>query len=316
MDTYNKSKNIKDKSAQIQSKNKFDNIKSNYILKIIFNNLPKKNSLKIIKYNNNLKQRINININDYNEFSKLFSSIEIEIIPIKKSFGKFIHINIKEDEKHYHIYFDNNKEEIKRNHLEENEEVDKINVKIDYQIISFYRLFFKCECIKSIYFKTFFRINIYDMSDMFIGCSSLKKLNLSNLITYKVTDMSHMFDGCSSLEDLNLSNFITRNVINMSGMFARCSSLKELNLSNFKTSNVVDMCGMFSGCSSLKELNISNFNTRRVTDMEHMFSGCTSFQEINISNKFNILKMDDVDSMFSDCSDEFKNKIREKLKIN
>ena len=40
-----------------------------------------------------------------------------------------------------HIYFDDNKEEIKRNYLKENENVDKLNIIIDYQIKSFKELF-------------------------------------------------------------------------------------------------------------------------------------------------------------------------------
>ena len=44
---------------------------------------------------------------------------------------------------------------------------------------------------------------------------------------------------------------------------------------------------MFDGCSSLKDLNLSNFNTNNVTNMISMFSG---------------------------CSDQFKNKIRTEYK--
>ena len=33
---------------------------------------------------------------------------------------------------------------------------------------------------------------------------------------------------------------------------------------------------MFYGCSSLDELNLSNFNTDNVTNMSSMFSGCSN----------------------------------------
>ena len=73
----------------------------------------KKKSLEIIKYNKNIKNRINISIKDYKEYSEIYSSIEIEIKPVKNKFGKFINIK-KENEKYYHIYFNDNKEEIKK----------------------------------------------------------------------------------------------------------------------------------------------------------------------------------------------------------
>ena len=42
--------------------------------------MQKKKSLEIIKYNNNIKKRINININNYKEYCEKYSSIEIEIM--------------------------------------------------------------------------------------------------------------------------------------------------------------------------------------------------------------------------------------------
>ena len=106
--TYDKSSNEIDESGLKKSEEKFENIKSKYILQKIFSNLLKNKTLEMIKYNKKIKDSLNITINDYKE-------VEIEIIPIKNSSGKFININ-KEDEKYFHIYFDNNKnEENKRN---------------------------------------------------------------------------------------------------------------------------------------------------------------------------------------------------------
>ncbi len=64
---------------KIELKDIFKNIKSNYILKKIFYNLMKKKSLDIIKYNKNIKERMNISIKDYNEYLEIYSSIEIEL---------------------------------------------------------------------------------------------------------------------------------------------------------------------------------------------------------------------------------------------
>ena len=98
----------KELNHNIKAKDIFKNVKNNYFLQIIFNILLKKKSLDIIKYNKNIKNRINISINDYKEYSGIYSSIEIEIKPDKNKYGKFIHID-KNDEIYCHIYFDNNK---------------------------------------------------------------------------------------------------------------------------------------------------------------------------------------------------------------
>ena len=65
----------------LESKELFKNLKNDYFLKIIFNNLMKKKTLNIIKYNKNIKDRMNINIKDYKEYLELYSSIELEIKP-------------------------------------------------------------------------------------------------------------------------------------------------------------------------------------------------------------------------------------------
>ena len=282
-----------------ESKDIFKNLKSDFFLQKLFYNLLKKKSLDIIKYNNKIKERINISIKDYKEYSEIYSSIEIEIKPVNNKYGEFI--NMKENEKYFHIYFNDNKEEIKRNYLNKNDDASELKIIIDYQVKSFKYLFNGCKCIEYIYFKKFYRNNINNMEGMFHGCSSLKELILSNFNTNNVTNMGYMFSGCSSLKELNLSNFNTNNVTNMSDMFRECSSLKELNLSNFYTNNVTDMGNMFRECSSLKELNLYNFNTDNVTYMRHMFSGCSSLKELNISNfKTNILTH--IGYMFAGCS--------------
>ena len=265
---------------QIKSKNKFDNLKSNYFLCKIFDIIKRNKSLEIIKVNKKLQKRLNMGINDYKEYSQLYSSIEIELKLCEKESNKesdkFINISNKEEESYYHIYFNDNKNEIKRNYLTENDNITKIKIIIDYQIKSFENLFKDCKINESIIFKKFYRNNINNMSHMFSWCSSLKILNLSNFNTRKVTKMDNMFALCSSLKDLELSNFNTSNVTIMNTMFLGCSSLKKLNLSNFNTFNVINMAGMFYECSSLKELDIFNFNTFNVIDMSYMFYGCSS----------------------------------------
>ena len=120
----------------IKSNNKFIYLKSNYILKKLFSNMQKRSSLKIIKCNINIQKRLNININNYKDFSEKFSSIELEIIPVQSKYGRFINIE-EENKKYFHIYFNDNKEEIKKTELNKEDKVSKINIIIDYQIKSF-----------------------------------------------------------------------------------------------------------------------------------------------------------------------------------
>ena len=166
----NSSSQGKTESNNIESKDIFKNLKNDYFLQKLFHNLLKKKSLDIIKYNKNIKDRINISIKDYKEYSEIYSSIEIEIKPVSNKYGKFINMN--ENEKYYHIYFNANKEEIKRNYLYENEDVEKLKIIIDYQVKSFKELFYYCEYIEYIYFKKFYRNNINNMGYMFLEYSS------------------------------------------------------------------------------------------------------------------------------------------------
>ena len=131
-----KSLNTEEKLQLIISKNKLMNLKSDYFLEKVFNVIRQKIKLEIIKYNKNIQKRVKININDYKEYSEIFSSIEIEIIPIKNLnndfLNKFININT-EDEKYYHIYFNDNKmEEIERTYLNKGEIISKIKIIIIY----------------------------------------------------------------------------------------------------------------------------------------------------------------------------------------
>ena len=116
----------KDKvSKQAKPKNNFDRLKSNYILKKIFNIIIKNKLLGIIKYNKKLQKALNLNINDYQEYSQLYTPIEIEIKLADNKYGEFINIS-DEDKKFYHIYFDNSNEEIKRYFLYKNEKVKRL----------------------------------------------------------------------------------------------------------------------------------------------------------------------------------------------
>ena len=105
-------------------------IKSKYILKQIFDNLKENKLLEIVRYNKNIQNILYKGLQDFiNEYSK----IEIEIIPKENIYGKFINIP-KKYESYYHIYFNDTKEEIKRQQLNKKENISKIKVILDYKV--------------------------------------------------------------------------------------------------------------------------------------------------------------------------------------
>ena len=275
-----------------------DNIKSVYTIKIIFEHIKKNKYLSIIKYNKKMQNRLKLTINDYKEYSQLYSPIEIELKLVKNTYSNQAFINTTDDNKKYfHIFFNDSNKEANLSNLN-HEKIEKVKIIIDHHIISFCYLFL-CTRIEEIYFKKFYRTNIIDMRSMFSCCTSLKKVDMSIFITNNVTNMQRMFNGCESLKELNLSKFNTNNVTNMEMMFRRCISLKELNLENFNTNKVKDMSQMFEECKSLKNLNVSSFNIDQVTNMDNMFFGCSnrlldsvklqnnSFKDINYKNEEN-----------------------------
>ena len=275
MGTINSSKRKRKKAKSKKFGADLRNIKSRYILKEIVNILDKGKLLKIIKYNKELQNRLNLSIKNYKDFLE----IEIEIIPNKNRYNDYMNI-INIENNYYHIYFNNDKIETKRNYLNKNDNVEKIKIVIDNRVKSFKNLFSNCICIESINFIRFKRNNITDMSCMFNRCLSLKELNLLSFNTDNVVDMNGMFSYCTSLTYLNLSSFNVSNVTNMGYMFCGCSSLKELNLSNFKNNVATDINSMFRGCSALNVINLSNFDINKVNIKRYMFSGCSSLKEI------------------------------------
>ena len=126
-----------EQSKLIISNNKLRNLKSDYFIQKFFGYIPERKSIETIRYNKSIQKRIGININHYKAYSEKYSSIELDIIPMKGKYSDFIRIKEK-DEKYFHIYFnDNKKKEIENTSLHKNDNVSKISIIIDYQIKSF-----------------------------------------------------------------------------------------------------------------------------------------------------------------------------------
>ena len=113
----------------------FKKIRSKYILAQIFEYIQQDRKLNIIRYNKKLKYKLNIKMD---KFKKAYSKIEIEIFPKENEYGRFIHIPNMKGDFNYHIYFDDNKEDIKRRELTENDKVKKIKVILNHKIKSLY----------------------------------------------------------------------------------------------------------------------------------------------------------------------------------
>ena len=67
MESGNLISKVKEEKNKLKSASKYENIKADYFLEKVFNNLKKGKTLNIVKYNKNIKNRINININNYKE---------------------------------------------------------------------------------------------------------------------------------------------------------------------------------------------------------------------------------------------------------
>ena len=264
--------------------NDLKEIKSKYILKQVFDNLRTNKFLEIIRYNKNLQNILDKGINDYR---KIYSSIEIILIPKKNELinGNFINIPNEENQNYYHIFFNDAIEEVKRKYIKEDENIEKIKIIVDHEIKSLSGLFKDCQCIKKIEFIKFKRNDIKDMSHMFDGCKYLEEINFSNFNTDNVKDMSFMFNECSALRKLDLSNFNTNNVEDMNNMFSFCSFLSELNLSNFKANKAKNISKMFYYCSFLKKLDLSKFNTKKYIITGNIFYYCSALKKLVCPDK-------------------------------
>ena len=150
-----KIKNFRDNILLV---NHSQNIKSKYILKQIFWNLTNKKKLVLVKFNKKIQARLDLGINDYKDYSEKLTPIEIELFFINKKkysdCNEFMSITEKE-RKYFHIYINDSKKEIENNYLNKDEDIKKINIIIDYQIKSFYRLFYYSGGIKKINFIKF-----------------------------------------------------------------------------------------------------------------------------------------------------------------
>ena len=186
-----------------------NNIKSKYILQQVFSNIKEKKKLEINKYNKNLQNKLEINIDDFKNFH---FRIEIEITIYKLencNFKDNITNFLNNINSSFNVeYKDKNKEKYKNLSNFENIPVgiEKIKLINKQRLKNYSKFFSKCGFIDSINFIKFKETDIKNMSYMFNGCSNLKEIKgLKNFNTGEVTNMSHMFEKCYNLLNLDLS---------------------------------------------------------------------------------------------------------------
>ena len=134
--------------TQLSVGKNLQNIKSKYVLKQIFNNLSTKKVLKFVKNNKSIQSRLEVDIDNYKNYSEKYTQIELEIKPYK-SYAQILDVPY-EDRPYFHIYFNNNDKEVHYNYLKKGDKVKVIKIKIDYQITSFNKIFNNCQCIETI----------------------------------------------------------------------------------------------------------------------------------------------------------------------
>ena len=284
---------------RMDSKSILDNIKCDFFIPKIFDFMQKNIALNIAKYNKILQKKLNITIKNFSDFKDLYLTTKIEITPIKNKYGKFINVYEKK-KKYYHIYFNDNKEEIKNKYsINEEDKVTKIKISIDYNVKSLEGLFNRCNCIETINFKNYCRKGNC-VENIFSGCSSLKEISVSNFYKNN-TAMNSSFSGCSSLQKVNLCNFYNNSITNVDLTFSGCTSLKEVNAYNFFGNRITTLNKTFFGCTSLQKLNLSNFQNNRITVVDSTYSGCSSLSELNASN-FNGNSITSIRNTFVGCN--------------
>ena len=86
MDSGKISKDNKQELKESEQRVDLINLKNDYFLKKLFENIPKNTSFKIFKYNKKIQKRLNISIKDYKEYTEylqIYSPIEIDVVLIK-----------------------------------------------------------------------------------------------------------------------------------------------------------------------------------------------------------------------------------------
>ena len=239
---------------------------------------------------------------------------------------------VKNNKNTSRIIYKEKEYELKEYLIIENNDSDKISVKLKdiYKIKNFYNMFFCCYNLLSIsdnikgnkspdnFSENSLLTSTFNLSNESCSIeSTIPRENISyfstinsilTLITPKLKfndNISGMFYRCKSLKSLpDISKWDTSNVTNMSGIFYECNSLSSLpDISKWDTSNVTDISCIFYGCNSLLSLpDIRQWKTSKVTDMHSLFFNCKFLISLPDISKWDTSKVNDISGMFYGCN--------------
>ena len=165
-------------------------------------------------------------------------------------------------------------------------------------------MFYDCQKLEKVIFPTNYKAsNIESFSDMFAFTTSLTSIDLSFFSFINAKNMGYMFNGCSNLKYIDFpKNEKAEKVESLSDIFAGCENLISIDLSCFNFKNVKNFAYMFNGCKNISDIKF-NFEEKlsSVQNCKYMFSGCSQLTSINLS-KFSFINVNDLTSMFYDCS--------------
>ena len=92
-----------------------------------------------------LQEKLDLSLNSYKEFYKIYNKTEINIVFSKKMPLTNEKIEYFISWRYYHIYLDDDKEITINDIIKENKSVSDIKLVIDYDIKSFKELFHSCD---------------------------------------------------------------------------------------------------------------------------------------------------------------------------
>ena len=133
-----------------------DNIKNKYLLGFIFENIRKRLKLKILKYNKNLMNKLNINIDDFKQFKLL------------KEINQELNLNIEDIEL---VSLDLNYKNLNDDKLKTLDKIEFINLK---------KLYLNNNKITS--FKTFDK---YSLEILDLGNNKISDINVLENVNFK-----------------------------------------------------------------------------------------------------------------------------------
>ena len=280
---------------------------------------------KIIKKNDNIEEKINIEYSSNNFSDKILNKMTIRYKNNNNIFYFQININYGNRNK-IKIFGDkfvnNNKDNCYLlingqqfelcEYLELNENQKKDNT-LEIKLIetkpisNMSYLFHRCILLISLPdISEWNTTNVTDMNNMFYNCRSLESLpDISKWNTTNIKDMSYLFCWCNSLVSLpDISKWDTKNVIYLNSIFGCCTSLKSLpDISKWNTKNVIKMSRVFGCCISLKSLpDISGWDTKNVKCMHELFDECRLLKYLPDIDKWNTQKVSDMIGMFNKCT--------------